>query len=217
MQCPQCASDAPAGSEFCPKCGAQLAASPTTQQRATARPRPGTGGDDTEQEIWTGTYSPKAMTGVWVVLGLVTIAGLVVGGLQGLDGMMWSILIGIIVLAWLVSLAVLLVRRLGIKYRLTSQRLFHERGVITRQIDRIEVIKMDDVTCKQGLLERMLGTGSIKIESSDQSDPVFVMIGVDNVREVTDLIDQARRADQVRRKALMGTGWVERRRATDEG
>lgn len=155
--------------------------------------------DDVEQEIWTGGYSPKAMLGTWVGCGFISLAALAVAIVMLRDGMWWAILVGVLVLLWLIPLAMLVYRRLSIRYRLTTQRLFHEAGIISRRVDRIEAIDMDDVTYEQGFFERMMGCGTIRIVSSDRSHPDFSMPGIENVSKVSADIDQTRRSERVRR------------------
>src|SRR5262245_6980386 len=83
MKCPSCASDAPAGSAFCPKCGKSMA---TTSEPAspfapaagvTSEPqRVGVAGEFSPT-IWEGSYSWKAMVGSWIGAGALTIVLLV--------------------------------------------------------------------------------------------------------------------------------------------
>jgi hypothetical protein len=70
---------------------------------------------------------------------------------------------------------------------------------VTRHTRRIETIDIDDVSFQQGLLDRLLGVGTIVIHSSDRTDPVMVLSGIDRVQQVANRIDEARRAERVRR------------------
>ncbi len=155
--------------------------------------------DDEERDIWAGGYSPKAMIDIWVLCGLVTIAALATAAvlLRSANGWMW--LIGGLIVLWLVPLTVLGYRRLAISYRLTTQQLFHEFGVLRRRTDRIELIDMDDISFDQRLVERFIGCGTINIDSSDKTHPQFVMKGIENVREIAGQIDHARRTERRRR------------------
>jgi hypothetical protein len=65
--------------------------------------------------------------------------------------------------------------------------------------DRIEVIDVDDVSCEQGIVERMLGVGTIRIQSSDRTHPELSLLGIENVRQVAELIDDTRRKERQRR------------------
>ena len=65
--------------------------------------------------------------------------------------------------------------------------------------DRIETIDMDDIAFVQGPVERVLGIGSIKVTSSDRTHPELHLIGIENVQHVAEMIDNARRAERLRR------------------
>ncbi|HTM56131.1 MAG TPA: PH domain-containing protein, partial [Pirellulales bacterium] len=112
---------------------------------------------------------------------------------------LWNIPLALLVLGWLYAFVRLGRERLGVTYKLTNQMFYHQRGVIVRTTDRIELIEIHDVTFEQGLFDRMVDVGSIKISSNDRTDPIFYVRGVENVSEVARMIDQARRGEQVRR------------------
>jgi uncharacterized membrane protein YdbT with pleckstrin-like domain len=52
------------------------------------------------------------------------------------------------------------------KYYLTNLRLIEERGIIGKRIISIWLDKVQDVTCKFGILGRIFGFGDIEIESA---------------------------------------------------
>ena len=68
-----------------------------------------------------------------------------------------------------------------------------------RQIGTFEVIDIDDVTFRQGMIERMLGVGTIQLDSSDRTHPRLVLAGIDNVKVVSGMIDDVRRKERRRR------------------
>lgn len=212
MKCDACGREAPAESSFCPQCGAPLGKDGGDQRPATVkRLKPGGGRDGrkqpTEEDLWSGTYSPQAMIGPAAGLAVLTVLAFVGGSFAGPIGIT-AAAIGSVVMWVLLGLA-LLYRRLTVKYRLTTFRLFHESGLLQRKRDRIEVIDINDVNLSQGIIERMFNVGTIHIDSSDKSHPDFDMPGIDNVRHVADLIDNTRRAERQRRAVFMenvGTG-----------
>jgi uncharacterized membrane protein YdbT with pleckstrin-like domain len=106
---------------------------------------------------------------------------------------------GVIALLWIYAVGVFIVRRLSVHYTLTNQRFLHESGLFTRTTDRIEVIDIDDVTFRQGMIERMLGVGTIQLDSSDRTHPRLVLAGIDNVKVVSGMIDDVRRKERRRR------------------
>jgi len=155
--------------------------------------------NDVEEELWEGGYSSKAMIGAWAVSGLITIALLAIWSIWVRTTWAWIAMGVAIVLLWAFQAARLLYRQWNIRYRLTSQRFVHQTGILRRVTDRIELIDVDDITFEQGLLERFVGVGTIRVSSSDRTHPEFVMPGIENVGDVAGLIDDARRTERRRR------------------
>ncbi|MEQ8785050.1 MAG: PH domain-containing protein [Pirellulaceae bacterium] len=222
MICDNCQADIPDDSVYCPKCGDRMdrrlspeAFPPAGVKEEAKAPAEGGperlrdklnqnrgDGEETEEELWEGGYSPKAMIGHWIGAGLLTV--LLVVGMLAIPGMAaipfaWIGLVVVLVLLWAGVGVLLLLRRLSVYYQLTSQRFIHKSGILSRTSDRIEVIDIDDVTFTQGLVERMVNVGTITITSSDRSHPELRMAGIDDVQKVADIIDTVRRAERRRR------------------
>jgi membrane protein YdbS with pleckstrin-like domain len=154
-----------------------------------------------EEELWSGTYSPKAMVGPAIGAAVLTLVGFVAASFAGPVG--WTVAGIAAVIVWAALGLVLLYRRLTVRYRLTTFRFFHETGLLSRTRNRIEVIDINDVTLQQGVIERMFNVGTIHIKSSDVTDPDIFLPGIENVGHVTDLIDNTRRAERQRRGLFM--------------
>ncbi|HBV62091.1 MAG TPA: hypothetical protein DEF45_03625 [Rhodopirellula sp.] len=153
-----------------------------------------------EEELWNGGYSAKAMVGTWILLGILSVATLILPFFVAfLAFLTVPISLGVIVVIWLVGAVVYGVRRFGVHYELTSQRFIHQTGILTRDTDRIEVIDIDDVSFTQGPVQRLLGVGRITITSSDRSHPLLHMIGIADVKNVAGVIDDVRRKERRRR------------------
>jgi uncharacterized membrane protein YdbT with pleckstrin-like domain len=199
MNCAACGADVPHDASFCPHCGLKVGAAPPTDSPSKSflnRMSKGADEPEPEEELWEGGYSGKAMLGSWVVAGLATIALIVVAVLF-LPSV--YVVLALIALIWIGMLATLAYRKLNIHYELTSQRFVHRTGILTRRTDRIEAIDIDDVTYQQGIVERMLGVGTIRITSSDRTHPELVLIGIDDVKRIADLIDETRRRERRKR------------------
>ncbi len=155
-----------------------------------------------ERSLWKGGYSPKAMYGSWIITAVISVALLIVGFLfvsGDQAGMIWSILGAVIVALWVFVIGLYLYRRIGMSYELTTQRFIHQEGILKRTTDRIEVIDIDDVSFSQGIIQRMLGVGQIRITGSDRTHPELVLQGIDKVNEIATLIDDVRREERRRR------------------
>lgn len=70
-------------------------------------------------------------------------------------GFIWILVVVIVFLDWFC-----------IRYYLTNLRLIEERGIIGKRIMSIWLDKVQDVTCKFGILGRIFGFGDIEIESA---------------------------------------------------
>jgi uncharacterized membrane protein YdbT with pleckstrin-like domain len=220
MICRECGAEVEAESIFCHKCGERLEDltgggtrdEPVEPQGASreqpdadrsaddprdrlTEARPGAREDVEESDLWEGGYSPKAMIGAWIGAGVATVIALIAAIMYGY----WQwIILGLCVM-WLILGLRLAYKRLSVRYRLTNQRFFHELGILSRTTDRIEVIDMDDINFTQGLIERIVNVGAIKITSSDRTHPELTLEGIDNVNEVARLLDDARRKERMRR------------------
>lgn len=224
MRCQVCSAEAPQGASFCQHCGAKLpmfdqtgtetevdaeretvgqkAASPASADAKSAsapeRGRRRGPVDTPEETLWEGTFSSKAMLGWAAAAGVASLVLFVLAVLYAGGFWFWLLLLAIVAV-WLAVAARLAHRRLGIRYKLTNHMFYHQRGVLTRVTDRIELIEIHDVTWEQGLFDRLVNVGRIKIASGDRTDPVFYVLGVENVESVAQMIDKARRGEQVRR------------------
>ncbi len=165
---------------------------PKDRFKESAEARQADDAEEQEQDLWSGGYSGKAMYGTWLLGGLVTI-GLIAG--------MFAIpLVGLAIpVLWIFLVGTLAYKKMSVFYQLTTQRFIHKRGILKRVTDRIEVIDIDDVTYEQGIVQRMLGVGTIKISSSDRTHPELVLSGIDGVAAVADQIDDVRRKERRKR------------------
>lgn len=208
MKCPKCATEVQAEAVYCHVCGARLddplaaadsqAAEAEGKQNFSQRVEVSRAKSDVgEQDLWQGGFSPRAMVGVWILCGVITVVALIATAF--LTPVAWMVTIPALLLLWAYQGIRFAVRRLGLHYRLTNQRFFHESGIFRRTTNRIEVIDMDDITFEQGLVDRFFGVGTIKVSSSDVTHPMLLITGIDDVQKVAGLIDNARRAERLRR------------------
>jgi uncharacterized membrane protein YdbT with pleckstrin-like domain len=214
MRCPQCKTEIADDSLFCNKCGERLdqhdpavagtdadpppdAETPAEKFREAASSRMDVK-DEAEVELWRGGYSPKAMIGNWIASGLGGLVLLIVAAIWT-EGLWFWLLVLVALLPGLYYLTVFFYRKLGVRYLLTNQRFMHESGILRRVTNRIEVLDMDDIAFEQGLVERMMGVGTVRIHSSDVSHAELFLRGIENVAEIANLIDNTRRSERRKR------------------
>jgi uncharacterized membrane protein YdbT with pleckstrin-like domain len=78
-------------------------------------------------------------------------------------------------------------------YRLTTQRLFLKTGFISKKVQETELYRIQDVSFKQGIIQRVLGVGDITIFSNDPSTPEWKMTSVKNPEQLKETIRKAYR------------------------
>jgi len=166
-------------------------ASPTLEPMpasATAQPGP------PETELWTGRTSWKHYAGrvsLWVVANVLFAA--LIGWLASakkwfeLSSVIWTIL-AVVLVSGLIFIIPVFLRIISRRYRLTSQRLFIERGILSQTIDQTELIRVDDVRLEKTLIDRVFGLGTISLLSTDVSDRLVVIEGIDNADKVAEAV-----------------------------
>lgn len=76
----------------------------------------------------------------------------------------------------------------SVSYKLSTQRLFIRRGILTQTIDQTELMRVDDVKITQTLIERMIGIGLVEVMASDRSDSSLFIRSVADPERVAELI-----------------------------
>ncbi len=176
----------------------QLTTSADADASVSAASSPGVEG---EQTIWEGHYSTKNFLGRFI-LGVLIVGGWVYLGFstRNPDNGNWSVwvlLLGIAVLAYCLNLVYTYIRAYrGHHYRLTTRRLFVTTGFFQRRVDQLELIRIKDVYLQQSMVGDWLRIGHVVVISSEQSLPKAYLLGIDDPRNVMDLIWNQMRLEQ---------------------
>jgi hypothetical protein len=76
-------------------------------------------------------------------------------------------------------------------YTVTSERLKISTGLASRHVENFELIRIQDIDFKQGMVERLLGIGDINIRGQDPSNPEIVLRNVPKPEEVYETLRRA--------------------------
>jgi membrane protein YdbS with pleckstrin-like domain len=71
-----------------------------------------------------------------------------------------------------------------VRYRITSYRIDYEHGIVTKNVDTLELWHVDDISYHQSLADRMLNVGNITVMSNDKSTPKLQLKGLPNARSI---------------------------------
>jgi membrane protein YdbS with pleckstrin-like domain len=199
VACPECRRSLSSAAAACPHCGHPMVPSVATPPGAA------------ERTLWEGKPSAKALLGA--ILGA-TLFALVVGGgvlllydpaLDLLSGLSRDVRrfidrnvdgLHIATLAFVITVVGLRLGRLAWRlavlkshhYRITNQRLVIESGVLAKQIEEIDMRTVADLEFRQGLVERLLGVGTVTVVSSDRTTDRVRLVGLERPRELRELI-----------------------------
>ena len=155
-----------------------------------------------EKDLWQGRQSFKTMYPTFALWFFVASVSVGFATYQwGATALGWGALIAVILLILLVVRT--LWRIASTSYRITTQRLFIRRGILTQSVDQTELLRVDDVKMTQTLLERMLGIGSVEVSSSDRSDSNLKLHGIAEPAAVTEHIRRHTRMVQGKRTLFM--------------
>jgi len=83
-------------------------------------------------------------------------------------------------------------------YRLTTQRLFIRRGWLARHVDELELYRVKDVVVDQGVMQRLLGYGTITVMADDDTTPRLELAGISGPAKVKETIRTQYRAARQR-------------------
>lgn len=72
------------------------------------------------------------------------------------------------------------------KWKLTSRRIEIERGLLSKQLDTLELWRVRDVEFRQSFMDRLAGVSSLLITSHDGDSPVVEIRGGPADRSVYD-------------------------------
>jgi membrane protein YdbS with pleckstrin-like domain len=155
-----------------------------------------TSGTGTEGEVvvWEARYSKRNFIGRMATRALLTIAWVILAAYtwgqhhDELAWLTWSAL-GLVVLLWLALAFRMIQAHYSHYYRLTNRRLFVSTGMVNRRRDMMELLRVKDVyTRQQSLLKRWLSLGTVVVVPGEKELPTFYVAGVDDPKQVMDLI-----------------------------
>lgn len=169
------------------------AAGDTENDPLTGDPNPHKPADDREQVYYQGSpllRAEMAKGWIWVLAGLVVIVGVIVVRVKDDQNHIpwWAVLVGVVI--GLVLTVIPWLKTKTIAYKITNYRIDLERGLVARRIDTMELWHVEDLSMRQGFLERILGVGTVTVISHDDTTPKLDLRGLPNPRPLFDTLKQ---------------------------
>lgn len=89
-------------------------------------------------------------------------------------------------------------RSRGTHYRVTTQRVVVESGLLNKRLDQIDLYRIHDYVVERPLGQRLLGTGNLLLATQDRSTPAIALRGLST--DVVALYERLRMATEVEKR-----------------
>jgi membrane protein YdbS with pleckstrin-like domain len=176
-----------------PKLAAAAQADPdadVTPVPATDAPGPHATPGDHEEIYFQGSPPTRALAGALTLYGLICLVLIAIAVLL-LDKHIgpWWLAAGLIVVGLAMPL-IPTVKARSIRYRISNYRIDFERGILSKNIDTLELWHVEDIHFHQTLVDRILNVGNITVLSRDESLPKLMLMGIPNPRPLYEMLKQ---------------------------
>lgn len=81
-------------------------------------------------------------------------------------------------------------------YTITSQRIMMKTGLIGKNVEEIELLRVRDLSVAQSMMDRILGIGSLTVFSDDASAPQLLFRKIHDAQTVKDILRKAVRDEK---------------------
>ncbi len=92
-------------------------------------------------------------------------------------------------------------------YKITESRLFVRKGFLTTRYDEVRLYRIRDVGLSRTLAQKLIGTGTIAVSSTDSSMKNFDLVNIKNSERVAEILssatEKAREKTRVSARELM--------------
>jgi uncharacterized membrane protein YdbT with pleckstrin-like domain len=141
-----------------------------------------------ERELYEGRPSWRALMSFYAIGIGVAVAVVVILGFLA-DNMGTAIVIAAVIAG--LTLVIGYVRRIGTKYLITTQRLRISRGILRKKVQETRLERVQNVNYQQGVLDRLLGVGTVDFDTAGTDDSEFRFEWVNGPEDVVHAVDHA--------------------------
>ncbi|NUP11604.1 MAG: PH domain-containing protein [Polyangiaceae bacterium] len=69
-------------------------------------------------------------------------------------------------------------KRGGITYRVTTQRIVVDKGILSKKMEQLDLYRINDFTIERPFGQRIMGTGNLRLTTFDKSTPIVELSGL---------------------------------------
>lgn len=144
-----------------------------------------------EELIYYGPAKHGAYGWDYAKWGLASVAAGVLASLLGRIELFQSWPLWVLSFVGLPGIVWTFLRHSTTRYKITLRRIELERGVLSKNVDSLELWRVLDVKYTQSLWDRILGVAKVTVMSTDQSTPELLLYGMPNARELFERLREA--------------------------
>ncbi len=176
--CTKCGAELEEGGVFCPKCGSEV------KERSTSTSQVKTSRQEVERkDDTTKIFHPTRITYLryYFIGGVLIVSGLALGGLA-LGGLISGLAPFMFLISLIGGLIILLAesKRKAHRYMITPVDVRDECNLLSKKVSSIRYEKIQDIHSTANLRERLLGVGTVHVNSAGSSSIEIVFKGVHN-------------------------------------
>jgi uncharacterized membrane protein YdbT with pleckstrin-like domain len=150
---------------------------------------------ETEKDLFSGHPAMIYTAWQWLWAPLI-VAAVIVAIAARLDGFLaaagGAAILAIVFLSyWLKSVRT--------TYRITTQRIKHERGTLSKVQESLELFRIDHFELSKPLGMRLAGQCALNIFTSDKEDPEVTLYGIPNLEQLADTLRECQLRERKRR------------------
>ncbi len=98
-----------------------------------------------------------------------------------------------------IALLVFWVRSVSTKYRVTTQRIQIDRGILSKSRNNVELYRIDDYELLRPFGMRLVGHAALVLKSSDRNAPDLVLKGIPKLEELAETLRECSLRERERR------------------
>jgi len=134
--------------------------------------------NNNETDAWWGGYSIRSMLPGMAASLLLSCLIWATVWLTEISKTGFYVVLVLMTLFWLGLISSWAYRMFGFNYRLTTRRLFHERGLLRRKVRQLSLDQVTDVVVKHGPFDRFLHVGQVHVAAHGSAPQSVVLQGV---------------------------------------
>jgi uncharacterized membrane protein YdbT with pleckstrin-like domain len=134
-----------------------------------------------ESVIWEGSQSQVLNFGIFILMGVISIAIIVLS-------LLFFPIAAVIVVVPLFYMFVKWLVVKNHKYKVTSERIFYTTGIFSKKTEAMELYRVRDVDMYEPFWQRLFKLGNVSLTTSDKTSPNFILKAVPGPAELMNSI-----------------------------